>query len=61
MFVLTVLQNGIILVDTPGISENRMIIQKLEEYMKQSFGFIYIIDSAQATGLQKGRVCYFFS
>ncbi|VDI21686.1 Hypothetical predicted protein [Mytilus galloprovincialis] len=54
-----ILKNGIVLVDTPGIGENRLFIQRLQEYMKHSFGFIYIIDSAQAAGLQKGRLSDF--
>ncbi|XP_052064399.1 tyrosine-protein kinase Fer-like isoform X1 [Mytilus californianus] len=54
-----IIKNGIVLVDTPGIGENRLIIKRLQEYMKESFGFIYIIDSAQAAGLQRGRLSDF--
>ncbi|KAK3592500.1 hypothetical protein CHS0354_026621 [Potamilus streckersoni] len=53
---LTVLEEGIVIVDTPGIGRGNLTTQYLQRYLKNSFGFIYIINSTNAGGVQKGRL-----
>ncbi|OWF42780.1 tyrosine-protein kinase Fer-like [Mizuhopecten yessoensis] len=50
------LEDGIVLVDTPGIGEKRQMTKLVERYLTKSFGFIYILNTANAGGVQKGRL-----
>ncbi|XP_033744460.1 uncharacterized protein LOC117330353 [Pecten maximus] len=50
------LSEGIVLVDTPGIGERRQMTKLVERYLTKSFGFIYILNTANAGGIQKGRL-----
>ncbi|XP_060075713.1 uncharacterized protein LOC132555383 [Ylistrum balloti] len=50
------LEDGIVLVDTPGIGERRQMTKLVEKYLTKSFGFIYILNTANAGGVQKGRL-----
>ena len=50
------LQEGIVIVDTPGIGGGGKMSKYAERYLSKSYGFIYVINSANAGGVQKGRV-----
>ncbi|CAI9728026.1 Dual specificity kinase shkA [Octopus vulgaris] len=52
----SVLKEGVVLVDTPGIGENKEMISYLASYMSKAFGFIYVINAASAGGVQKDRL-----
>lgn len=41
--------------DSPGIGESGAM-HYVDRYLGKSFGFIYVINSANAGGIQKGRV-----
>lgn len=51
-------QCGIVLADTPGIGENEFLETYLMEYISENniLGFIYIIFSDSAGGVQEDRV-----
>lgn len=51
-----ILKEGIVLIDTPGIGENREMLSFLASYMSQAFGFLYVINAASAGGVQKDRL-----
>ena len=42
--------------DTPGIGGGGKMSKYAERYLAKSYGFIYVINSANAGGVQKGRV-----
>ena len=44
------------IVDTPGIGGGGKMSKYAERYLAKSYGFIYVINSANAGGVQKGRV-----
>ena len=50
------LQEGIAVVDTPGIGGSAKMSKYAERYLSKSYGFIYVVNSANAGGVQKGRV-----
>ncbi|XP_033739946.1 tyrosine-protein kinase Fer-like isoform X2 [Pecten maximus] len=50
------LESGIVIVDTPGIGASRQLSKRVERFLSKSFGFIYIINSSNAGGIQKGRL-----
>ena len=45
-----------VIVDTPGIGSGGKMVKYTEHYLSKSYGFIYVINSANAGGVQKGRV-----
>ena len=49
-------QTGITIVDSPGIGESEQMTRLVTEYMPKAFGFIYVINSSNAGGVQPGRV-----
>lgn len=49
-------QGNTILVDTPGIGANEEITQKLKEYLPNAVSFVFVINVANAGGMQKDRV-----
>lgn len=51
-------QNGLVLVDTPGIGENEFLENYLMEYIRthQILGFMYIIMTDNALGIAEDRV-----
>ena len=49
-------QDGIVIVDTPGIGGGGKLSKYAERYLSRSYGLIYVINSANAGGVQKGRV-----
>ena len=44
------------MVDSPGIGESEIMNEVVTEYLSQAFAFIYVINSANAGGVQKDRV-----
>ncbi|XP_045166452.2 uncharacterized protein LOC123529922 [Mercenaria mercenaria] len=50
------LEEGIVIVDTPGIGGGGNMAKYAEKYLSKSYGFIYVINSANAGGVQKGRL-----
>nr|XP_006813734.1 PREDICTED: mitofusin-2-like [Saccoglossus kowalevskii] len=50
------LRGGLFIVDSPGIGENREMTKQVMEYLPNAFGFIYVINSANAGGVQKDRL-----
>lgn len=45
-----------ILVDTPGIGESGKVTEKLMEYLPYAVSFIFVINVANAGGMQSDRV-----
>lgn len=54
-----ILEDGIVIIDTPGIGTSKEMTEKIQHYMKNAFGCIYVINSASAGGVQKGRIVDF--
>ena len=50
-------QNGLVLIDSPGIGENEAMDNIIEEFVENNpiMGFIYVIKSDQAGGVQEDR------
>ncbi|XP_002732513.1 uncharacterized protein LOC100370751 [Saccoglossus kowalevskii] len=53
---IPVLQNGIFIVDSPGIGENEAMDNIVTSYLNEAFAFIYVINSANAGGVQEDRL-----
>ena len=53
-------QAGVSLVDSPGVGESPFLNEMVQNYLSQAFGFIYIINSSNAGGIQPERVHYIF-
>lgn len=49
------LQEGLVIIDTPGFGDNHMH-KSLNKYLTKSCGFIYVVNTANAGGVQRGRV-----
>ncbi|XP_078379644.1 uncharacterized protein LOC144662656 [Oculina patagonica] len=52
----SLLKQGIVMVDSPGIGESDIMDKMVEEYLPEAFAFIYVINSANAGGIQKDRI-----
>ena len=52
-------QSGVTLVDTPGIGEDKVMDSVTFNYVKDTFvnGFIYVVKSDTAGGVQEDQVC----
>ncbi|KAK3590745.1 hypothetical protein CHS0354_030985 [Potamilus streckersoni] len=50
----SVLEEGMVIVDTPGLKGMESMSQHVSSYMEKSFGFIYVINST--SGVQKERL-----
>ena len=50
------LQQGIVIVDSPGIGESSIMDEVVKKYLPEAFAFIYVINTANAGGIQKDRV-----
>ena len=44
------------IIDSPGIGESDIMDEIVTQYLPQAFAFIYVINSANAGGVQKDRV-----
>ncbi|KAJ8313597.1 hypothetical protein KUTeg_008158 [Tegillarca granosa] len=54
------LKEHVIVVDTPGIGEDPKMTKRLLEYLPNAVGFIYVINSANAGGVQSDRLLKIF-
>ena len=45
-----------VIVDSPGIGESDIMDEIVKQYLPEAFAFIYVINSANAGGVQKDRV-----
>ncbi|KAK3610638.1 hypothetical protein CHS0354_009103 [Potamilus streckersoni] len=52
----SMLEDGIVIVDTPGIGGAGKMMKYVGRYLEKSFGSIYVINSTNAGGVQKGRL-----
>ncbi|XP_022805450.1 uncharacterized protein LOC111342617 [Stylophora pistillata] len=50
------LQNGIVIVDSPGIGESEIMDEEVVKYLPEAFAFVYVINSENAGGVQKDRL-----
>ncbi|RMX59222.1 hypothetical protein pdam_00024847 [Pocillopora damicornis] len=50
------LKKGVTIIDSPGVGESEVMDEVVTEYLPQAFGFIYVINSANAGGVQKDRL-----
>ncbi len=57
----TVFQKGVVIIDSPGIGESEIMDEIVTQYLPQAFAFIYVINSANAGGVQKDRVSIDFN
>ncbi|XP_078583918.1 uncharacterized protein LOC144866430 [Branchiostoma floridae x Branchiostoma japonicum] len=53
---LPLLKGGIVIVDSPGVGENKMMDKVVADYIPRAFAFLYIINSASAGGVQPDRL-----
>lgn len=58
MFEVCLLQEGVVMVDSPGVGESRKLSRQLESYMTRAFGFIYVLNISNAGGIHRDRVSY---
>ena len=49
-------QNGIVIIDSPGVGESEIMDEIVTEYLPWAFAFIYTINSPNAGGVQKDKV-----
>ena len=49
-------QEGVVIVDSPGIGESEIMDDIVVSYLPSAFAFIYVINSSLAGGVQKDRV-----
>ena len=49
-------QQGIVIVDSPGVGESGIMDDMVKEYLPEAFAFIYVINSVNAGGIQRDRV-----
>ena len=53
---LSPFQQGIVIVDSPGVGESGIMDDMVKEYLPEAFAFIYVINSVNAGGIQRDRV-----
>ncbi len=56
---LPFLQEGIVIVDSPGVGEYAIMDNIVNMYFPEAFALIYLINSANAGGIQRDRVSLF--
>ena len=49
-------QNGVVIIDSPGVGESEIMDEMVREYLPEAFAFIYVINCTNAGGVQKDRV-----
>lgn len=49
-------QQGIVIVDSPGVGESDIMDDIVKEYLPEAFAFIYVINCVNAGGIQRDRV-----
>ena len=55
-FLLFLFQKGVVIIDSPGVGESKIMDEIVMQYLPKAFAFIYVINSANAGGVQKDRV-----
>ncbi|KAJ7392751.1 hypothetical protein OS493_010406 [Desmophyllum pertusum] len=50
------LKGGVVIVDSPGIGDSEHVSEIALKYLPQAYAFIYVINSANAGGLQEDRL-----
>ena len=45
-----------VIVDSPGIGESDIMDDIVKQYLPEAFAFIYVINTANAGGVQRDRV-----
>ncbi|XP_060573771.1 uncharacterized protein LOC132731583 isoform X3 [Ruditapes philippinarum] len=50
------LSKGVVIVDTPGVEGGGNVDQRLQTYLSRAFGFIYVINTNAAGGVQQSRL-----
>ena len=50
------MQNGVVIVDSPGVGDEKSISDIVLQHMPQAFAFIYVINTPNAGVVQKDRV-----
>ena len=50
------LKVGVVIIDSPGVGESEKMDQILMSYLPKAFAFIYVINSANAGGIQRDRL-----
>ena len=53
------LEGGITIVDSPGVGEDQHLTELVKKYIPLASGFIYVINTINAGGLDPDRVCTF--
>ena len=54
------LQGNVTIVDTPGVGESEEMTEKLVKYLTKAVVFFYIVNSANAGGIQEDTVSIIF-
>ena len=54
--VLSELQKGIVIIDSPGVGESDEMDEMVINYLPKAFAFIYVANSTIAGGVKKDRV-----
>ena len=49
-----------VIIDSPGIAESEIMDEVVTHYLPEAFAFIYVINSANAGGVQRDRVSITF-
>ncbi|XP_045191365.2 uncharacterized protein LOC123548286 isoform X2 [Mercenaria mercenaria] len=55
------IREHVTIVDTPGVGENREMTEKLVQYLPKAVAFIYIVNSANAGGIQEDTILHIIS
>jgi len=50
----------VVIIDSPGIGESEIMDEVVTHYLPEAFAFIYVINSANAGGVQRDRVSITF-
>ena len=56
LFTLFPQQDGVVIVDSPGVGESDIMDDIVVNYLPNAFAFIYVINSSNAGGVQRDRV-----
>ena len=49
-------QNGVVIIDSPGVGDSEIMDEIVTEYLPEAFAFTYFINCTNAGGVQKDRV-----
>ena len=54
------LRGGITIVDSPGVGEDSELTELVKQYLPKASGFIYVINTPNAGGIDPDRVCPYY-